>query len=71
MRTLHYGYDKVRWIGTVYPGDTVRSVFELTDMAVRDKEFGVLTFEVHTYNQRDELVLYTIDKLHVERREGN
>ncbi len=71
VRTLHYGYDKVRWTGTVYPGDTINSVFELTKMEERDQDFGVLTFDVHTYNQRNELVLYTIDKLHVERRKGN
>lgn len=68
VRTLHYGYDKVRWTGTVYPGDTVKSVFKLVDTTVRDADFGVLTFEVHTYNQEGKLVLYTIDKLCVERR---
>lgn len=68
VKTLHYGYDKVRWTNVVYPGDTIHSVFKLVDMQVRNDEFGVLTFEVHTYNQKDELVLYTVDKLHVERR---
>ena len=71
VRALHYGYDKVRWTGTVYPGDTVRSTFRLTDMTVRNADFGVLTFEVRTCNQRDELVLYTVDRLLLERKKGN
>ena len=68
VRALHYGYDKVRWTGTVYPGDTVKSEFKLADMEVRDEVFGVLTFEVRTYNQHGELVLFTVDKLCLERR---
>ena len=68
VRALHYGYDKVRWTGIVYPGDTVHSVFEVVDKQPRDSVYGVVTFEVHTYNQHHELVLYTLDKLCLERR---
>ena len=67
VRTLHYGYDKLRWLNIVYPGDTLHSRFRLVKMEERNAEFGVLTFEVHTWNQNDELVLYSVDKLHVER----
>ena len=70
VRALHYGYDKVRWTGTVYPGDTVRSVFRLVGMERHDDLFGLLTFDVRTYNQHDELVLYTKDKLFLERGMG-
>ena len=71
VRALHYGYDKVRWTGTVYPGDTIHSIFELVGKDIRSDDAGVLTFEVHTYNQRDEQVLYTLDKLYLERRKGS
>ena len=71
VRALHYGFDKVRWTGTVYPGDRINSVFKLVAKEEHGADFGVLTFEVHTYNHRGELVLYTIDKLYVERRKGN
>lgn len=70
VRALHYGYDKVRWTGTVYPGDTISSVFELVEKEERGEDAGVLTFSVRTCNQRGEQVLYTLDKLYLERRKG-
>lgn len=69
VRTLHYGYDKVRWLEVVYPGDTVYSVFELIAAEEKNAEFGLLTFRVTTYNQQDRPVMSSIDKLYVERRQ--
>lgn len=67
-RTLHYGYDKVRWLDIVYPGDTVYSVYTLIAAEAKNAASGLLTFEVTTYNQHDKPVMVSVDKLYVERR---
>lgn len=65
--TLHYGYEKIRLIKPVYPGDSVYTVFELLDMSVKNEQFGVLTLNAETYNQHNELVMFHVDKLYVGR----
>lgn len=65
---FHYGYDNVEFRKNVHPGDCVYSVFRLADKSVKNDEFGVLTFEVFTYNQDGDIVVYDIDKLYRGRR---
>ncbi|WP_434310216.1 MaoC family dehydratase [Hominifimenecus sp. rT4P-3] len=66
--TFHYGYDNVEFRENVYSGDTVHTIFQLIDKTEKNEAFGVLTFEVKTYNQRGEVVVYDIDKLYCGRR---
>lgn len=66
--TFHYGYDNVEFRKNVYLGDTLHTVFKLIDKTVKNDNFGVLTFEVNTYNQLGEVVVYDIDKLYCGRK---
>lgn len=68
--TLHYGYDKVRFLKKVYPGDSVYSVFELVETRIKNDNFGVTTWNVSTYNQNDELVCFHVDNLYIGREGG-
>lgn len=65
---LHYGYEKVRFVKPVYAGDIVHADYKLIDTSIKNEHFGVLTWEVQTYNQNDVLVCYHIDKLYVGRK---
>lgn len=65
---LHYGYEKTRFVKPVYAGDIIHAEYKLLDTAVKNDSFGVLTWEVKTYNQQNELVCYHIDKLYVGRK---
>ncbi len=66
--TVHYGHEKVRYIKPVYHGDTIHCEFKLVDKAVKDDRFGVTTWEVSVINQKDEVVLFHIDKQYVGRK---
>ena len=69
--TFHYGYDNVEFCKNVYPGDTVYTVFKLVDKMEKNDSFGVLTFDVKTYNQSSEIVVCDIDKLYCGRKPVN
>ena len=65
---LHYGNDKVRYLKPTYPGDTVRCDVEVIDCQIKNDGFGVVTFNVNVLNQRDEVVVFFVDKQYVGRR---
>lgn len=69
--TFHYGYDKTEYRKMVYPGDSIKTEFVLIDKTVKNDNFGVLTFEATTYNQKGEVVIFHIDKLYVGRKPKN
>lgn len=52
-----YGYDRVRYIRPVHPGDTLRAEIEISDKRRRDEEWGVITLDVTALNQEDEVVM--------------
>lgn len=52
-----YGYEKVRYIRPVHPGDTLRAEIKISDKRRRDEEWGLITLDITTLNQRDEEVL--------------
>lgn len=52
-----YGLDDVRFPAPVFVDDTVRLELEVADTTERDRESGIVTFDVELYNQRDELVM--------------
>lgn len=60
--TMHYGYDKVRFINIVYPGDTVHLETEIIDKKDKNDEFGVITWNLSLVNQRGETCLFAVDK---------
>ena len=66
---LHYGYDKVRFIKPVYPGDTVHCETVLTEKRIRDERFGVICWEINVFNQRGETVLFAVDRQYVARNQ--
>lgn len=65
--TFHYGYDKVEYRKTVYPGDSVYTKFEVTGKQEKNDAFGVLTLNATTYNQNGDVVIFHVDKLYVGR----
>lgn len=65
----HYGYDKVRFIGNAFSGDTIYFEYTLKDKNVRDQKFGMLLFEAYVKNQDGKPLVYMQDRLLVPRRE--
>ncbi len=47
----NYGYDRIRYLNPVYPGDTISAEIEVTEMVERDDEWGRLTLDVTVTNQ--------------------
>lgn len=68
VSSVHYGHEKVRYIRPVYPGDTIHCRFEVTDKQIKNDEFGVVTWDVLVINQKDEPVLFHVDKQYIGRK---
>ena len=68
--TIHYGHDKVRYIKPVYPGDTLFCKSKVVDKAIKNDDFGVVTWEITVYNQNDEAVLFHVDKQYIGRKKN-
>ncbi|MCL2367389.1 MAG: MaoC family dehydratase [Oscillospiraceae bacterium] len=66
--TVHYGHEKIRYIKPVYPGDTLYCKSKVTEKAVKNDEFGIVTWDITVYNQHDEAVLFHVDKQYIGRR---
>ncbi len=64
----HYGYDKIRFIGNAFSGDTIFFEYTLKDKNIRDEKFGMLLFEVYIKNQDGKPLVYMEDRLLVPRR---
>ncbi len=65
----HYGYDKVRFIGNAFSGDTIFFEYKVKEKEIRDEKFGMLLFEVYVKNQDGKALVYMEDRLLVPRRE--
>lgn len=66
--SVHYGHDKVRYVKPVYPGDTIHCRFEVVDKAIKNDEFGIVTWNVNVINQKGETVLFHVDKQYIGRK---
>lgn len=66
--SVHYGHEKIRYIKPVYPGDTIHCKFKVTDKQVKNDVFGIITWDVWVINQKEETVLYHIDKQYIGRK---
>lgn len=65
-----YGYDRVRFIGPVFIGDTITSHAEISvkrDHSKVPEEFGIVSEQVAVTNQRGETVLAFVHVYMVER----
>lgn len=65
-----YGYDRVRFIGPVFIGDTITSHAEISvkrDHSKAPEEFGIVDEQVTVTNQRGETVLAFVHVYMVER----
>lgn len=57
LLATNYGYDRVRFLDPVYPGDTVSATIEVAEREEREDDWGRLTLEVTLYNQDGDAVL--------------
>lgn len=57
LLAANYGYDRVRFLDPVYPGDTVGATIEVADREERDDDWGRLTLDVTVTNQDGDAVL--------------
>jgi acyl dehydratase len=63
-----YGIDKLRFTNPVFIGDTIKAVAKVVE--ARDKgNYGVITLEAKTVNQRGDVVLTCQLKVAVKKRE--
>lgn len=63
-----YGIDNMRFPTPVFPGDTIRTVQEVTELEEREKG-GVVTLKTTVYNQDDEVCVVWDHRKMVEYRE--
>lgn len=66
---MNYGYDEVRFLQPVYPGDTLSSELVVVDIDHRDDGWGVVTVDLAVDNQEGETVLAGTQKLLVISRD--
>ncbi len=67
---LSYGYDRVRFLKPVYPGDTLRADLEVVAKRVKNNDWGIVDVQLEVLNQDDVLVAVLVHKLLV-LREGS
>ena len=68
---ISYGYDRLRFIGPVFIGDTITSQVEITEMRPHKKPgYGIVVEKLSTSNQRGETVLVCEHLLLVARRDA-
>ncbi len=63
-----YGMDKVRFLKPTFIGDTLKAKAEVIELNFKDKEAGVLLYDVTLSNQDDEAVCRFDMKFFVARR---
>ena len=57
LLAANYGYDRVRFLDPVYPGDTVSATIEVAECEARDDDWGRLVLDVTVTNQDGDVVL--------------
>lgn len=65
---LSYGYDRVRFLKPVYPGDTLRAELEVVGKRERDDDWGIVDVQLEVLNQEEALVAVLVHKLLVLRK---
>jgi acyl dehydratase len=54
---MNYGHDSVRYLGPVYPGDTLTATAEVTETREKGEDWGVVITDVEVTNGDGETVL--------------
>jgi len=67
-KVAHYGYDKIRFLAPVFPGDTISMTAEVKDKRIKNDEFGIVAFEYQVKNQRGETAVVVQDLQMIERK---
>lgn len=68
-KLAHYGYDRIRFIKPVFPGDTISLSATVADKKPKTNGFGVVTMTYDVLNQRDDVVAVFTDLQYVEMRD--
>jgi len=68
LKLAHYGYDKIRFLHPVFPGDTLSMTAEVTAKREKNDGFGLVCFTYRVVNQDGELCIVVEDLQMVERR---
>ena len=66
--TMHYGYDKIRFLHPCYVNDTWHLETELIDKKDKNDEFGVITWNLYLKNQHGETCVFAVDKQLIGKR---
>lgn len=61
LQIAHYGYDKIRFLGPVFPGDSLHMVAKVVEKRERDSKVGLIKLEYAVLNQHHDQVLYIED----------
>ena len=66
---MNYGYNKTRYPGAVYPGDTIKTEVKVADKKdAKQPTHGVVTQTETTTNQRGETVCFVEHLLYVKKK---
>jgi acyl dehydratase len=69
--SMTYGYDRLRFIKPVFIGDTIRVTITIKEKKDHKKPgFGLVTEQVETFNQHNELVMCCDHILLVNKKSG-
>lgn len=72
LRAISYGYERVRFPGAVYAGDTIRATSEVVELREhRNPEIGLVVKQYTGFKQDDTVVFSCQHILAVDRREGD
>lgn len=69
MHCFSYGHDGTRFVGPVYPGDTLSAHRELVEKDGYDEDYGRAIYEYETTNQNGETVFVDVHTVLVKHRE--
>jgi len=71
INIAHYGYDKIRFLKPVYPGDTLTLIATVATKKEKNNEFGIISFNYEVKNQDNELVAVMTDLQMIEKKNKN
>ena len=60
---------KIEWFKPVFPGDTLKSDAEITNLTQRNERNGIAQVTINTFNEKNELVLKAVTEALVRCKE--
>ncbi|MFK9094342.1 MaoC family dehydratase [Bacillus salipaludis] len=70
-KIAHYGYDKIRFLSPVTPGDTIYMIAKVIEKRDKNEGFGIIKFEFDVKNQEQKTVAIVHDLQMVEKKGEN